>query len=202
MVGMVELVGKLWIWWAWWWWTMSTGHDEQYCEHGGHVRQCGLGEQVVDMVGKWWTVGWEARNGGWASSAAYWLASERVPCFARVQRPRQQFGDQERLAWSGLVLQPNPTSCPSFLTRCWSWPLPTSRPPARPPRDHFRDDNDNKQIKTMPKQQKTEVWPLQSSSPLKGGHLHYYITSQLKKKLRTKKLQPRTIKTKQLKIKD
>ena len=112
MVGMVELVGKLWLWWAWWWWTMSSGHDEQYCEHGGLVRHGGLGEQVVDMVGKWWTVGWEARNGGWASSAAYWLASERVPCFARVQRPRQQFGDQERLAWSGLVWSSSQTQPP------------------------------------------------------------------------------------------
>ena len=93
-----------------------------------------------------------------------------------VRRPRAA-----GLVWSGLVLQPNPTSCPSFLTRCWSWPLPTSRPPARPPRDHFRDDNDNRQIQTMPKQQKTEVWPLQSSSPLQGGHLHYYLTSRLKK---------------------
>ena len=113
-----------------------------------------------------------------------------------VRRPRAA-----GLVWSGLVLQPNPTSCPSFLTRCWSWPLPTSGPPARPPRDHFRDDNDNKQIKTMPKQQKTEVRPLQSSSPLKGGHLHYYITSQLKK-AQNKKASTKNNKNKAAKIKD
>ena len=184
---------------------MSTGHGEQYCEHG---EQCcergGLGEQVVDMVGKWWTVGWEARNGGWASSAAYWLASERVPCFARVQRPRQQFGDHERLAWSGLVWsssQTQPPVLPSSPGAGAGLCLPLDHSPGlfeitfEMTMTTNKEKNPNRQ--TIPEQLRTEVWPLQSSYPLKGGHLHYYVTSQLKK---TQNI--RTMKTKQIKIKD
>ena len=98
-----------------------------------------------------------------------------------VRRPRAA-----GLVWSGLVLQPNPTSCPSFLTRCWSWPLclPLDHPPGlfeitfEMTMTTNKEKNPKRQ--TIPEQLRTEVRPLQSSSPLQGGHVHYYLTSQLK----------------------